>query len=280
MIDSDFAISVAVLALHRAGKLTDAALRKLLAQFRAQARADIGTGALSIDGALGCAGVPRPHVNMSVGEVERDLERGLALGITPVPMSSPRYPELLRRTGDAPLVLFVRGSIKALEVSPGIPVVGTRRASPHGVAIAERMAHYLSDEGWPVVSGLTIGIDAAAHHGAIQGKTATIAVMGHGLEQATPAAMRRLADRILESGGAWISEYPVGVKATPESSASRIRIQIGITCASIIVEGNEMSAASAHAQACVRGNRELFAVLPQPGSNLRTSSALARTLSA
>lgn len=278
MIDSEVAISVAVLALHRAGKLTNAALRKLLDSLRVDTRATMGASALSVEDVLDMAGVPRPHVNMSVGEVERDIDRGLALGIAPVPLSSPLYPELLRRAGDAPLVLFVRGSIKALALCPGIAVVGTRRASPHGIAIAERMAQYLSDEGWSVVSGLTIGIDAAAHNGALKGKSPTIAVMGHGLERAMPAAMRPLADRILEDGGAWISEYPVGVKATPESLVSRVRIQIGITCASVIVEGGETSAASSHAQACVLGKRALFAVVPQTGANVKTTSALSRML--
>jgi DNA processing protein len=274
MIDREAAISVAALALHRSGKLTDAALRQLLEGLRS----DEGAATLSIDDLLACAGVPRPHINMSVGDVQRDIDRGLALGISPVPLSSRRYPNMLRRIADAPLVLFVRGDIAVLNTLAGVAVTGTRRATPHGLAIAERISHYISDEGWSVVNGLAIGIDAAAQEGALKGKSPTIAVLAHGLEKAGPAKIRPLADRILEDGGAWVSEHPVGTRATPTSLASSHRIQMGLTSASVIVEGNEKSATTSHVEACRRENQIMFAVLPQPDSNVNTLSGLPKML--
>ncbi|OUL98434.1 DNA-processing protein DprA [Variovorax sp. JS1663] len=274
MIDSDIAISVAALALQKSEKLAGVALRQFLENLRAVA----GIQALSINDVLERAGISRPHVNMTVGDVERHIDAALALGIAPLPISSVRYPPMLRRMVDAPLVLFARGDIAVLERLPGVAVTGTRRATPHGLAIARRISQYLSDEGQVVVSGLTVGIDAAAHEGAMNGKSPAIAVLAHGLERATPARVRPLADRILEEGGAWVSEHPPGVRATPASLASCHRIQVGFTCASIIVEGGEQSASTAHAEFCRRENRMMFAVLPQPGSNVSTSSGLPEAL--
>lgn len=274
MIESNIAVSVAALALQRSGKLVGAALRQLLEGVRADAL----TVSPSIDEVLERAGVSRPSVNMSVADAQRAIDTGLALSIAPVPMSSDWYPITLRRIADAPPVLFVRGDIAVLHTLPGVAVVGTRRATPHGLAIAARISQYLSDEGWPIVSGLTCGIDAAAHEGAMNGKSPTVAVLAHGLEKAPPAKIRPLADRILEGGGAWVSEHPPGARATSDSLVSCNRIQVGFTCASIVVEGREISATAAHVEACRMANQSMFAVLPQAGSNVSTSSGLPKML--
>ena len=90
--------------------------------------------------------------------------------------------------------------------------------------------------------------------------------------------MRPLADRILDNGGAWVSEHPVGVRATPASLVLRNRIQVGLTCASIVVEGSEKSATTSHVLDCARSHQLMFAVLPQTGFNISTSSELPKAL--
>lgn len=273
MTDNDFAMVVASLALQRSGKLSQAGVRDLMLLWRRE-----NASAASVDLVLDWAGFSRPALNASVGEAMRDIEKGLTFGIEPVPIGSSKYPRTLREIADAPPVIFVRGEMSVLDRLPGVAVVGTRKASAHGVLIAERIAEFLSAEGWCVVSGLALGIDAAAHEGAIRGRTPTIAVLAHGLERAQPTSNQPLADRILEAGGAWVSEHPAGVKAKPASFVLRNRIQVGLAAASIIVEAEEQSGSATQAEFCIRNKRTLFAVLPEPESRVNTVSALPRML--
>jgi len=273
MTDADFAMSVASLALQRSGKLTQSAARELMLLWRRE-----NVSASTVDRVLDWAGFSRAAINASVGEAMRDIEKGVALGIQPLPIGSDSYPRTLREIADAPPILFVRGNMDALRRLPGVAVVGTRKASPHGILIAERIAEFLSEEGWCVVSGLALGIDAAAHEGAIRGRTPTIAVLAHGLEKAQPTSNQPLAERIIEKGGAWISEHPVGVKAKPANFVLRNRIQVGLSVASVIVEAEEQSGSATQAEFTIRNKRTLFAVLPEPNSKVNTVSALPRML--
>lgn len=273
MIESDFNVAIASVALERSNRLSTAAVRSMLLSLRLAASKTI-----SIDQVLELAGVNRPSVNMTVGDVERDFEKSLSMDIKAIPISSDRYPPSLRSISDAPPVIYVRGPLTAFQNLPGVAVVGTRKASPHGLTIAERIAEYLSNEGIPVVSGLALGIDAAAHEGALLGKSPTIAVLAHGLEKAQPVANRPLAQRILEGGGVWVSEHAFGVPAKPGNFVLRNRIQVGLACASIIVEGEEQSGSKTQADFCLRNKRTLFAVLPEAGSRVSTVSELPRML--
>lgn len=272
--ERDVPISVAALALQRSARLGYAPLRQLLMQVRSDFRLE----PLTVDQVLELARVPRPEVNMSVSDAQRDIDKGLEMGIVPIPISSERYPPTLRNIHDAPPILYVRGQLSALEQMPGVAVVGTRKATPHGLLIASRIANFLSDEGWPVVSGLAMGIDAAAHDGAMKGKSVTVAVLAHGLEKASPTMNRPLADRILDAGGLWVSEHVVGVGAKPSNFVLRNRIQVGLSCASVIVEGEERSGSKTQAEFCLQNKRVLFAVLPEPGSHVSTMSELPRML--
>ncbi|CAN7177644.1 DNA-processing protein DprA [Variovorax paradoxus] len=274
MTERDVSVSVAALALQRSAKLSYAAVRQLLMQLRESP--DLAE--LSIDQVLELAQVTRPEVNMSVSDALRDIEKGIEMGIVPIPISSDSYPPTLRNILDAPPVLYVRGQLSALQSLPGVAVVGTRKATPHGLLIASRISQFLSDAGWPVVSGLAMGIDAAAHEGTMKGKSATVAVLAHGLEKASPTINRPLADRILETGGLWVSEHVVGVSAKPSNFVLRNRIQVGLSCASIIVEGEEKSGSKTQAEFCLQNKRVLFAVLPERGSHVSTLSDLPRML--
>ncbi|UIF86087.1 DNA-processing protein DprA [Cupriavidus sp. UYPR2.512] len=188
--------------------------------------------------------------------------------IHPVFIGSAEYPSYLRSIDEPPPVLYIKGNRKLLSSPPGVSVVGTRKASSAGTIIAKRIARYFAEKNWTVVSGLALGIDAAAHAGALAGDGPTIAVLAHGLEHASPKANAKLGAEILEKGGAWASEYPVGVAARPEQFVLRNRIQIGLSAGSVIVEGEERSGTMTQAEFCLKNHRQLFAVLPERADSL------------
>ncbi|AWL03824.1 DNA-processing protein DprA [Massilia oculi] len=189
------------------------------------------------------------------------IERTLRAGVVALPVTSPAYPKSLALIDDAPPVIYYRGTLSTLSQVPGLAVVGTRKATPNGLVIAERIGKYFAEAGWVIVSGLALGIDAAAHRGALQGQGRTIAVMAHGLGTIYPKANAPLADEILASGGLLLSEYPVGIPAKPEQFVLRNRIQIGLSVGSVIVEGEEKSGTRTQAEYCLKNRRHLFAVL-------------------
>lgn len=200
-------------------------------------------------------------MNGSISQASERVRRGLDSSIEAIPLCSSRYPESLRRLTDPPAVLYVRGKLDAVANPRAVAVVGTRRATVNGLEIASRISHHLSDNSWVVVSGLALGIDAAAHTGALRGPAPTVAVLAHGLEQAKPKANAQLAHQILEQGGAWVSEHWVGSGGTPDQFVARNRLQVGLAAGSVIVEGAASSGTASHARFCIRENKPLFAVL-------------------
>ena len=120
-----------------------------------------------------------------------------------------QYPQILRDTPGAPLAIYVKGSVEALG-NRGIAIVGTRRSTPYGRDQAFAFARDLAANGWMIVSGLAIGIDAAAHEGALAAGGVTVGVIGSGLDRFYPEENRALAREIVEHGGAVVSEFPFG----------------------------------------------------------------------
>ena len=267
----DLEVAVAILALIRAGRTGPAGAIDFLRKLSASGTPDVGA-----DAVFAAFGTSQPSVNASFSSSRRDLEDGLVKGIVPIPLSSARYPLTLRLIPDPPPILYVRGNPNVLTRLPGVAVVGTRKASQHGLTIAQRVAKFLSESGTLVVSGLASGVDAAAHEGALLGRTPTIAVLAHGLERASPRVNEPLGMRILETGGLWVSEHAFGVSARPEYFVHRNRIQVGLSSASVIVEGELKSGSATQAEYCLRYKRELFAVVPD--SPVTTQSQLPRML--
>ncbi len=206
------------------------------------------------------------------------LETTVAAGIIPCVAGTSNYPTYLLEIADAPPVLYVKGNVSLLHRAPGVAIVGTRKASETGVVIAERIAQHFAAEDWTIVSGLALGIDAAAHRGALSVGGATIAVLAHGLRSASPKTNSLLGTEILERGGAWVSEYPVDVSARPEQFVHRNRIQIGLSAGSIIVEGEERSGTMTQADFCIQNKRKLFAVLPEGADRFNLITAGPRIL--
>ena len=178
------------------------------------------------------------------------------------------YPSRLREIAAAPPILFVAGRADSL-ADPQIAVVGSRNPSAGGRQNAALFASGLARCGLVITSGLALGIDAAAHAGALEAHGATIAVAGHGLDRVYPAAHRDLAHRITEHG-AWISEFPIGIQARPDHFPRRNRIISGLSLGVLVVEAAEQSGSLITARYALEQGREVFAV---PGSIHNPASA-------
>lgn len=148
---------IASLAVLRAKRASLSSLRNTLIEFNSQNAEEF----------LSKFAIRRLDINSFWEEASRDIENGLKHNIVPILIGTPRYPKTLAQISDAPPILFTRGNATALNALPGISVVGTRKATKHGITIAQRISTYIGDLGFPVVSGLALGIDAAAHEGAL-----------------------------------------------------------------------------------------------------------------
>jgi len=179
--------------------------------------------------------------------------------VTCIDRHHPSYPTLLQEIFDPPDHLYVDGRIPA---GPMIAVVGSRRATPYGLRTAQRLARDLSRVGVVVVSGLARGIDAAAHRGALQGPTPTVAVLATGIDRIYPPEHAELA-RDIAATGAVLTEAEAGTPPLPSRFPVRNRIISGMSLGVVVVEAAERSGALITARMALEGNREVFCV---PGS--------------
>ncbi|HKD80025.1 MAG TPA: DNA-processing protein DprA [Candidatus Angelobacter sp.] len=169
------------------------------------------------------------------------------------------WPQRLSEIYDPPLVLYVRGNVEALS-RPGVAVVGTRHPTPYGIGMAERLACDLAAHGLVIFSGLARGVDAAGHRGAIKAKGHTVAVFGTGVDVVYPRENMRIADGILEVGGALVSEFPMETFAAPQNFPIRNRIISGLSLGVLVVEAGEYSGTRITARCALEQSREIFAV--------------------
>ena len=174
-------------------------------------------------------------------------------------LNDPDYPERLRQIHDPPGRLYVDGQ---LPTQPMIAIVGSRHATPYGRRVAHRLARDLSDAGVVVVSGLARGIDAAAHRGALEGKSPTVAVMATGLDRIYPPEHAQLAKSIAATG-AVVTEAENGTLPLPARFPVRNRIISGLSLGVVVVEAAERSGALITARMAAEQGREVFCV---PGS--------------
>lgn len=172
------------------------------------------------------------------------------------------YPQRLLDMPDPPTVLYVKGRADLLNGVRALAIVGSRNATPQGEANAESFAAALSETGFAIVSGLALGIDAAAHRGGLRGKGSTIAVIGTGIDRVYPARNRSLARQIAERG-VIVSEFPLGTPALKENFPRRNRIISGLAQGCLVVEAAERSGSLITARLAGEMGREVFAI---PGS--------------
>lgn len=174
----------------------------------------------------------------------------------------PLYPRLLKEIPKPPPMLFVRGDSACLSL-PQIAMVGSRNPTAGGIENAERFGRYLAECGFAITSGLALGIDAAAHQGALNAKGKTIAVMGTGIDLIYPSRHRGLAQSILAAGGALVSEFPLGVSSQAANFPQRNRIISGLSGGTLVVEAAVQSGSLITASYALQHDREVFAI---PGS--------------
>lgn len=186
------------------------------------------------------------------------------------------FPKILKEIPDPPRRLFVAGN-QCEDNEIMIAIVGTRKASAHGIKIAETFARELSAMGFVVVSGLAMGIDTAAHRGALSSGSRTVAILGNGLDKIYPAQNENLAQKIINQGGGIVSEYESNTPSYKHNFIQRNRIISGLSSAVVIIEAPLRSGALATASFAAAQGREVF-VIPGPVShpNYAGSHALLR----
>lgn len=182
-------------------------------------------------------------------------------GNTLITLADINYPRALLQISDPPPVLYAKGHIQWLN-APAIAIVGSRHATPQGAKNAEDFSEALCRRGYCIVSGLALGIDGAAHRGALKTNGATIAVVGTGLDIVYPARHRELAHEIVERG-VIISEFALGTPSRAQNFPRRNRIISGLGLGCLIVEANVQSGSLITARLAAEQGREVFAI---PGS--------------
>jgi DNA processing protein len=190
----------------------------------------------------------------AAAQQEKMLETGTVL----VTMGDPRYPPALREIFDPPVLLFARGRVELLQ-SLMLGVVGTRRPTPYGLAVSERLSSDLAHAGLAIASGMARGIDTAAHKGALAVGGDTVAVLGCGVDVVYPSENRKLAAELAVKG-LIISEFPMGATAFPQNFPIRNRIISGMSVGVLVVEGAQYSGSAITAKLAMDQGREVFAV--------------------
>jgi DNA processing protein len=200
-------------------------------------------------------------------QLERILEAVASVDAAIIPITSSDYPKQLREISDAPSVLYLRGNRGCLHL-PQIAMVGSRRMTRGGEHNALQWSQFLAEAGFGITSGLAMGIDGAAHRGALQAQTKanagrTIAVMATGIDAVYPFRHRQLAEQVVESGGALVTEFPPGSQPLAARFPQRNRIISGLSMGVLLIEAALKSGSLITARFALEQNREIYAI---PGS--------------
>jgi DNA processing protein len=188
-----------------------------------------------------------------------EYDRVREMGASVIVRGDAEYPRRLLEIYDPPLVLYINGNQEILD-SIGIAVIGTRHPTPYGIGMAERLACDLAARGVIIISGMARGIDTAAHRGALNAHGRTLAVWGTGIDEVYPKENRKLSEQILASGGAIVSEFPLGTFPAEQNFPLRNRIISGLSVGVLVVEGGEFSGTRITARCALEQGREVFAV--------------------
>ena len=191
---------------------------------------------------------------------ERELENVKQIGCDILILDDGVYPALLREIYDPPITLYVKGAWTECLDQPCVAIVGSRRCSTYGQNAAVMLARDHAQRGVTIVSGFARGIDAAAHRGAIEGGGRTLAVLGTGIDEVYPRDHKKLAEEILDGGGAMVTQFPLATPPVPENFPYRNRIISGLSLGVIVVEAAENSGSLITARLAIEQNREVFAV--------------------
>ncbi len=188
----------------------------------------------------------------------RELAQARRLNVSIVTADDPEYPSALKNAADAPLLLYIQGTVRPGDTA-AVAIVGTRTPTHYGITVTREMAGSLAAAGMTVVSGMARGIDTQAHTGALDAGGRTIAVLGSGVDVPYPPENRKLMERIASSG-AVISENPFGTRPEGGYFPARNRIISGLSRGTVIIEAAEDSGSLITADSTLKQGRRLFAV--------------------
>ncbi|MYC33306.1 MAG: DNA-protecting protein DprA [Chloroflexi bacterium] len=203
-----------------------------------------------------------------------ELEKLYRSGVAALTWHDEEYPRRLKEIADAPPVLYCRGTLHPNDET-SVAVVGTRRPTDYGYRITAELCAELAARGVVVVSGLALGIDARAHQATVDAGGRTIVALGNGLDMVYPRENQRLAERIVNEGGALVSEFPLGARPEASNFPRRNRIISGMTLGTLITEASETSGTRWTVYHALEQNREIFCV---PGSVYSDASKLTNRL--
>jgi len=195
-------------------------------------------------------------------QADEQLEICSTNSIEVISLWDDRYPPLLKEISYPPILLYVKGELQAPETK-AMAIVGTRRATSYGKLVSEKFVQSLVEYNLITVSGLAYGIDTSVHLNTIKSGGITYAVIASGLDKINPAESQKNANKIIESGGAVISEYKCGTKSLPAFFPQRNRIISGIANATLVIESGEKGGSLITAKFAFNQERQVFAV---PGS--------------
>ncbi len=198
-------------------------------------------------------------------QVDALMERTLKVNGEIITLYDSTYPERLRQLYDAPVLLWCLGNISLLDTK-GIAVVGTRRPTAYGRAMAESFTRDLVHQGITVISGLAYGVDTIAHAACLKAGGKTIAVLGSGIDRIYPASNKKLARDMVDKGGLVISEFPPGTRPDAPNFPARNRIVSGLSLGVLVIETGEKGGSMITARMALDQNREVF-VLPHSLEN-------------
>ena len=203
-----------------------------------------------------------------MSDAARELAQAQALGCRLLTWDEPEYPARLREIYDPPPLLYVLGDVELLSRHL-ISIVGSRRPTPYGNQIAERLARDLAERGLVITSGLARGIDACAHKGALSSATGkTIGVLGCGIDVIYPKENKKIFAEI-QQRGAIVSEFPLGTFPAPQNFPIRNRVIAGMALGVVVVEGAQYSGSLITARLAMEFGREVYGV---PGNVTQPSS--------
>jgi len=194
-------------------------------------------------------------LELAAAEYDQAREAGVSI-IVP---GDAEFPRQLLEIYDPPLVLYLKGNAEVID-KPGIAVVGTRHPTPYGIGMAERLASDLAARGLVIFSGMARGVDSAAHRGALNAHGCTVAIWGTGIDEVYPKENRKIADQILDTGGAILTEFPLGTFPAPQNFPIRNRIISGISIGVLVIEAGEYSGTRVTARCALEQGREVLAV--------------------
>jgi DNA processing protein len=208
------------------------------------------------------------HSHQPMSAAAKELAEAQAAGCRLLTWDEPEYPSRLREIYDPPPVLYVLGNVELLSKHI-VSIVGSRRPTPYGNQMAERLAHDLAERGLVVASGLARGVDASAHRGALTStRGLTIGVLGCGIDVVYPKENKKIFSEI-QQRGAIISEFPMGTFPAPQNFPIRNRVIAGMALGVVVVEGQQYSGSLITARLAMEFGREVYGV---PGNATQPSS--------